>query len=181
MIHEQWVISDHHLFHDNTWAMFRRSDGYPLRPFKSTDEMHQQIIHSHNSVVGEHDYVYFLGDLSFKYTGELDEILYAMKGKKRFVPGNHDDLIKLAPFLQRHFVKANGVWYAGRANTEFPFTLSHTPQRLEQIRWGKYNGHGHTHSNNMDDPHYINLCVEPLNYVPMHFDQIVEIIKQRES
>jgi len=181
MIHEQWVISDHHLFHDNTWRMFKRADGFPLRPFNSTDEMTKKIIHCHNSVVGINDYVYFLGDLSFKYGGELDAVLYAMNGKKRFIPGNHDDLIKLAPFLLKHFKKANGVWYSGKAETDYPFTMSHTPQLLEKIRWGKYNVHGHTHAENEKNPHYINVCVEPLNYTPMHFDQVVEEIKQRES
>jgi calcineurin-like phosphoesterase family protein len=181
MQHEQWVISDHHLFHTNTWLMFKQDGGERLRPFLSNDEMHKEIIEKHNSVVGENDYVYMLGDLSFKYGGELDAILYAMKGKKRFVPGNHDDLIRLAPFLIRHFKKANGVWYSGRGDSEHAFTMSHTPQRLDSIRWGKYNVHGHTHANHLEDTHYINACVEPRKYTPVNFDTIVEEIKQRES
>lgn len=187
--HEKWVISDHHLFHANTWKMFKAPDGVsPLRPFLSNEEMHKVILLCHNSVVGDNDFVYLLGDLTFKYGPEFDNIMYQLKGQFRFVPGNHDDLVQLVNHMH-HFKKAKGVWYAGEGDDDGknPFTMSHVPQRLEQIRWGEYNVHGHTHANYVLDqwgkhhPNYINVCVEPRNFTPVHFDTIHEEIKQRES
>jgi calcineurin-like phosphoesterase family protein len=183
------------LFHDNTWAIFKGPDGQsPLRPFKSREEMHTTIILCHNSVVGVNDYVYFLGDLTFKYGPEFDAVMHQLNGSKRYVPGNHCDLKQMAKHMH-HFKKAKGVWYAGEGDDDgcFPFTMSHVPLLKSQIRWGEHNAHGHTHAYHMMMPHpylkdkevidpaYHNVCVEPRAYVPVNFDTIHEEIKQRES
>lgn len=46
-----WVISDTHWGHSKCWEVFKRSDGSPLRPFSSTEEMDKTMVANWNSVV----------------------------------------------------------------------------------------------------------------------------------
>ncbi len=57
------------------------------------------------------------------------------------------------------------------------FTASHMPLRLEGLRDGDFNVHGHIHQNKMEDPHYINVSVEVRDYTPVNMDTIVFEIK----
>lgn len=183
--HEKWVWSDQHLFHDNTWALFRNGDGYPLRPFKSNTEMHNTMLLNHNNLVGKDDYVYWLGDVTFKYGREFAELICHFNGRKRLIVGNHDRLkgTNLMNFFEKvelwkGFADEDD-WHANIHNPGFTFT--HIPIPLSQLRDGDFNVHGHTHDRSLADQHYINVCVEQLNYTPMHFDQLFQIIRDRKK
>ena len=53
-----FFISDLHLGHTNVLR-------YDNRPFANVNEMHDALVERWNSVVGDDDIVYFLGDLFF--------------------------------------------------------------------------------------------------------------------
>lgn len=77
-----WISSDHHFGHKNiTEFEPRRLD----TPYGQNWEGY--VIKQHNSVVGEHDSVLFLGDFSF-----LDPLKYSQRlnGRKSLILGNHD-------------------------------------------------------------------------------------------
>lgn len=59
------------------------------------------------------------------------------------------------------------------------FTCSHIPLRLESLRDGKVNVHGHIHQNLMKEKGYINVCVEVRDYTPVHMDQIITEVKKQ--
>ena len=178
MIHEKWVISDTHFYHRNTWAMFKKADGSPLRPFNSTDEMNMTMWNNWNKVVMPNDYVYHLGDVTFDYTKTFFNFFRGLNGHKRLILGNHDKIVTGNFILLFEKVE---LWKGITETNKLPWTMSHIPQRLESIRWGNCNIHGHTHDAVLDDPHYINVCVETRNYTPIHFDTIHEEVKQRLS
>ena len=54
-----YVISDHHFYHSNIIKYTRDN-------FKTLEDMHENIIKSHNSIINPDDIVIFLGDFSFK-------------------------------------------------------------------------------------------------------------------
>ena len=170
MTHEKWFISDHHLFHANM-LKFVDDAGKRIRPFNSLEEMHEYMVEKWNSVVKDNDYVYHLGDVTFQYHGKFNEIMHRLKGDKRLIIGNHDKL-KQAGLLQ-HFSKVM-LWHGFK---EEDFTATHMPARLDGLRDGHFNVHGHTHQNNMTDPHYINVSVEVRDYTPVHIDTIIKEIK----
>lgn len=174
MIHEKWAISDTHFFHANI-LKFLDKDGNRIRPFNSLGEMHQKIVENWNSAVGKNDYVYHLGDVTFQYHRPFQELMWSLNGHKRLIVGNHDKLKKEG--LLKHFDKVD-LW---KGFKELNFTMSHMPCLLDNLRDGKYNVHGHTHQRSKEDPRYINVCVEVRDYSPVHFDTLVEEIKQRES
>lgn len=168
--HEKWFISDTHFFHTNI-LKFTDDNGERTRQFNSLDEMHDYMLKQWNSVVGVNDYVYHLGDVTFQYHKPFNELMSQLNGRKRLIIGNHDKIWN--PALQRWFEKAD-LW---KGFKEFDFTATHIPQRLEGLRDGNFNVHGHTHLRNLEDPHYINVCVEQIDYKPIHIEEISKLIQ----
>jgi len=169
MVHEKFFISDTHFFHANI-LKFVNELGHRIRSFHNLEEMHELMIQRWNSVVKDNDYVYHLGDVTFQYHGAFNNLMSRLKGRKRLIVGNHDKIWNVN--LQRWFEKAD-VW---KGFKEGNFTASHFPMRLESLRDGAFNVHGHIHQNHMDDLHYINVSVEVRDYIPVHYDQILKEI-----
>jgi len=115
----RFVVSDHHLGHQNSWEKFKLEDGSPLRPFTSNEEMNETMIERHNAKVKEQDTVYFLGDvvINKKYL----ELVKRMNGRKILVRGNHD-IFKDEEYREVGFEQLHGV----RVFVD-KFILSHIP------------------------------------------------------
>jgi calcineurin-like phosphoesterase family protein len=171
MVHEKFFISDTHFFHTNI-LKFTNDKDERIRPYNSLEEMHEMMVEKWNSVVKDVDYVYHLGDVTFQYHGAFNNLMSRLKGRKRLIVGNHDKIWN--PALQMNFEKVD-LW---KGFKEFNFTASHFPLRLESLRDGAFNVHGHIHQNSMDDPHYINVSVEVRDYTPVHIDQIGQEISK---
>ena len=186
----RFVISDHHLGHTNSWEKFTLSDGSPLRPFTSTEEMNETMIERHNAKVKEQDTVYFLGDvvINKKYL----ELVKRMNGRKILVRGNHD-IFKDEDYREVGFEQIHGV----RVFVD-KFILSHIPLHPDCVSERfRVNVHGHLHANeikmpwgvNADrneiiyadfpDPRYLCVCVEQTDFTPLHFDEVEERIQRR--
>lgn len=172
MIHEQWFISDTHLFHANI-LKFIGKDGARIRPFSSLKEMHDKIVKEWNAVVGANDYVYHLGDVTFQYHNHFVALMHSLNGSKRLIVGNHDKL------KNTHLLSCFKKVVMWRGFKEHNFTASHVPIHPGSIRHGKFNVHGHLHQNLVPDLRYINVCVEHTDYRPLHITEIRQIIKER--
>ena len=83
-----FFISDTHFGHTNAWYRFKREDGTPLRPFKSTEEMDETMIKNWNDKVGPKDRVYHLGDFCMRRK-DLS-VFSRLNGRICLVLGNHD-------------------------------------------------------------------------------------------
>lgn len=79
-----WFTADPEFDHGNIIRILNR-------PFNSLKHMNDEMINRWNSVVGETDTVYILGDFAYK-----NELAFAkqLKGEKYLIPGNHDKLRK---------------------------------------------------------------------------------------
>jgi calcineurin-like phosphoesterase family protein len=186
----RFVISDHHLGHTNSWEKFKLSDGSPLRPFTSTEEMNETMIERHNAKVKDQDTVYFLGDvvINKKYL----ELVKRMNGRKILIRGNHD-IFKDEDYREVGFQQIHGV----RVFVD-KFILSHIPLHPDCVSERfRVNVHGHLHANEVmrtrtnmvhgymtglvtePDPQYLCVCVEQTDFTPLHFDEVEERIQQR--
>ncbi len=183
----RFVVSDHHLGHQNSWEKFKLEDGSPLRPFTSNEEMNETMIERHNAKVKEQDTVYFLGDvvINKKYL----ELVKRMNGRKILIRGNHD-IFKDEEYREVGFQQIHGV----RVFTD-KFIMSHIPLHPDCVTERfRVNVHGHLHANevklsaiDMDtnatkqyiDPRYLCVCVEQTDYTPLHFDEVEERIQDR--
>jgi calcineurin-like phosphoesterase family protein len=168
---DRFFISDTHFFHANI-LRFLNGDGSRLRrEFESVEEMHETMIERWNAVVKHNDRVYHLGDVTFSYKQEFRGLMHRLNGKKRLILGNHDRV--KGTVLLDYFERLE-LW---RGFHEHDFTATHIPLRLDSLRDGRFNVHGHTHRGVMDDPHYINVCVEHRGYAPVHLDTILAEIR----
>ena len=78
-----FFTSDTHFNHTNIIQ-------YCQRPFKSTDEMNEAMIDNWNSIVGEDDTVFHLGDFCLGGAAEWNKILNRLNGRIYLILGNHD-------------------------------------------------------------------------------------------
>jgi calcineurin-like phosphoesterase family protein len=170
-VHNKFFTSDTHFFHANI-LKFLNDDGTRLRhEFGSVEEMHEVMIERWNAVVKQADKVYHLGDVTFRYDKPFRELMHRLNGKKGLLLGNHDRI--KGTCLLDYFEKLE-LW---KGFHEHDFTCSHIPLRLDSLRDGRFNVHGHTHRRTLDDPHYINVSVEPRNYTPVALETILAEIK----
>lgn len=130
-----WVAADPHFSHSNM-IKFTMDDGVtPMRPFKTVEEMDETLIHNWNSVVGDGDRVYLLGDVAFHPSG-FHQVIPQLKGRICLVPGNHEP-----PKMRRYFDLFDDVrGYVVKKG----FVMSHIPLHPASLtKW--HNIHGHLH------------------------------------
>jgi calcineurin-like phosphoesterase family protein len=188
----KFVISDTHFGHTNSWEKFKLSDGSPLRPFTSNEEMDETMIERWNAKVKPEDTVYHLGDVVINR--KHLHLVKRLNGKKRLVRGNHD-IFKDKDYYEVGFDSLYGV----RVFTD-KFILSHIPLHPDCItdRF-KVNVHGHLHANEVTrqivtkpfapvgqrdvvdqiDPRYLCVSVEHTNFEPLSFEEVDERIAKR--
>ena len=80
-----FFTSDEHYLHKNVNRLCNR-------PFDKDDmtEGHEELIRRHNSVVGERDTVWHLGDFCWNYQ-RVGDFISSLNGRHCLVMGNHDD------------------------------------------------------------------------------------------
>lgn len=183
-----FFISDLHLGHKNI-IHFKNKKGIIsrqmvlpnglLRPFESIEEHDDYIIEKINSVVSKEDKTYFVGDIAFGQ--ESLKLIGKIKGYKYLIGGNHD--CYATDSYLKYFNKIFGAKMLDKC------ILSHIPVHPCQLenRY-KVNIHGHMHSYNVkkfnwgklkfeNDPRYINVSCEQLDFLPISYDEIKEKIK----
>lgn len=157
-----FFISDLHLGHEN---MAKH------RGFSCADEMNETIIQRWNIVVNKHDKVFILGDVTMEKT-KFYPLLSKLKGLKEVVLGNHDEPNHV-PELLKHVNKV-----AGMIDYKKKFILTHCPIHPSQLDYRySYNICGHTHSEIIPDPRYLNVCAENIDYTPITLEVLLELNK----
>jgi calcineurin-like phosphoesterase family protein len=171
---KNWFSSDWHLGHNNILK-------YDNRPFKDIDHHDQVIIDNYNSIVGNNDNFYFLGDFALTDSRYVKRRLSELKGNKFFIKGNHDkhDTIKAyeangtylgeqkkividgQAIILNHF--AMRVWDKSHKGSHHLYAHNHGG--LEQVPWGK----------SMD------VCIILNDYYPFEWEQIKKILDAREA
>lgn len=151
-----WFTSDLHLGHKNI-ANFRTQ-------FESELHHREVIKESYHKVVTKRDKVFFLGDVAFTQE-TLEDVGSWVAEKKVLIVGNHcTDQISMKEVV-KHFDEV----YSLKKYKEF--WLSHAPIHPQELR-GKYNLHGHMHFETVDDPRYLNLCLEHTDYTPIDLNEV---------
>lgn len=165
MTKNYWFISDTHFQHKN---ILKFSPG----PFNSVEERDEKIIDSWNSVVKQGDIVYHLGDVFFGDKDSFKSLWTRLKGSKRLIVGNHDDIKFLS---SGSFFKKVYLW---RVWNDKPLIFTHTPLHESCIQErvlqeGGINVHGHTHLKGSPDGPYRSVCVELTDYKPVNLEELI--------
>ena len=159
-----FFIADTHFDDDN----LRR---YENRPFESTRLMNEALVANWNSVVGEEDLVYHLGDV-----GNLS-FLKELKGRKRLIKGNHDLLLN-EEYRQAGFEEV----YDLPVILDGYFILSHNPLYVNR-NMPYANIFGHVHAN----PEYRlysershNVSADVIDFTPIEYDLVKKRISEAD-
>jgi calcineurin-like phosphoesterase family protein len=167
-----FFTSDTHFGHANIIK-------YCKRPFSSTEEMDNALIHNWNSVVGPEDTVYHLGDFAVG-GGPAAPYLRRLNGKIQFCLGNHDKR------LMRSYLDSGWEF-------DIPHLREVTVDKQEIILchyamkvWnGSHKGHwqlyGHSHGTLPDDPTTLScdVGVDCWNYFPVSMEQLRDKMKTK--
>jgi calcineurin-like phosphoesterase family protein len=139
------------------------------RGFINEVHMNEYIVDKWNSVVNKRDHVFILGDVTMEKTLYYP-VLSLLKGTKTVVMGNHDEpqhVVELLKYVNK---------VAGMIDYKKQFILTHCPIHPSQLEFRySYNIHGHVHENSLDDPRYINVSAEVINYEPIEFSKLCQI------
>ena len=151
-----WLTSDLHLGHKNI---------HKFRTQFESEEHHREVIkENYHKVVTKRDKVFFLGDVAF--TQEcLEDVGTWVAERKVLIVGNH--CVQDIPMSEivKHFDEV----YSLLKYKEY--WLSHAPIHPNELR-GKYNLHGHVHYASLDDPRYLNCCLENTDYAPIDLNEV---------
>jgi len=158
-----FFTSDCHFDHKNIIK-------YCDRPFNDVDEMNETIIRNWNSVVGENDFVYHLGDFSF-HNKDPYHWLDRLNGNIILIQGNHDRKFDKAMEYGAVIFKEKEVVVI---ECGVEITLSHYPPEEDVILDGLYL-YGHTHRDvtpNCQLAHHVGC--DSWNFTPVTLKQILE-------
>ena len=190
-----WFTSDTHYGHKNIVlgeTEWRDSSGNKpinsVRNFEGSDDMNQTIINNINSLVGEDDYLFHLGDWSFGGVENIKKFRDSIKCKNIvLLLGNHDHHIRnnnenvkdlfldVADYIE---LKVTNDHHTGSQK----FVLCHYPI----ISWNKqYYGakmlHGHQHKKGLDiitQDDRMDVGVDGTDGLkPYHLNEVVQKLK----
>ena len=162
-----FVTSDPHFGHQGV-CEFLTDTGEKVRPWDNAEEMNEELVRRHNSVVSNSDKVYYLGDIAFNKKNL--SILDRLNGKKVLIKGNHDQE-KIQEYL-KYFYDVRGVHVYKK------FLMSHIPIHPDSLGRFRGNIHGHLHTNRLllpsgeIDTRYISACVECTDFTPISFEDL---------
>ncbi len=164
-----WLISDTHFDHTNIIK-------YCNRPFVSTKEMNEYILHIWHTTIKPDDIVYFLGDMAFG-RGSRKPRWWASRlcGKITWIKGSHDHGVRPSSIVGgiERVVKSFMISCDG-----LEFMLVHDTFDAVVNGWHGWVIHGHNHDNR---PHIdnrfghkqVNVSVEVIDYKPVSLAEIV--------
>ena len=163
-----WFTSDWHLGHSNIIKSCNR-------PFASLKEMHEMLLHNHNSVVTPTDTVYHLGDLSYKINYEMMRLSFQRyNGKFHIIKGNHDKPGYLQSLKDAKLIESYQDVLGVSINGQYIW-LSHYPHRSwNQSSHGSWHLHGHSHGNMPPFMSSFDVGTDNWNYFPISFEQVSE-------
>ena len=166
-----WLISDNHFNHQKIIE-------YCNRPFKTVEQMNEEMIKKWNSVVKEDDKIYHLGDFGFGSKEQIANIISKLNGRIFLILGNHDN--------------HTPQWYRDAGVKEVYdhpiiikdfIVLSHAPQPfICDSRTPYVNFFGHVHDSKMFEtygPRHFCACVERHNYKPVNIEEVIKYFQEK--
>lgn len=173
-----YITSDLHLGHDRDFI-------YGPRGFSNIKEHDETIIKNWNEIVKNEDIVYILGDIMLNDNKKGLAYLKSLKGKKKFIRGNHDndERWKLIRQVGEIIGYATIIEYNGDR-----FYLSHyptitTPKDVIKSH-SLYCLYGHTHSKEKfynDNPNIYNVSVDANDLKPISIEDIKKNIENKKK
>ena len=158
-----WFTADEHYGHKNIIK-------YCDRPFKTDEEMDQTLIDNHNSVVGENDVVFHIGDFTLRSRNFAQSIIRQLNGSHVFLEGSHDRWLK-----QSHAEQIRTL-----TTDSYMIVMCHYCLRTWHCsHYGAYHVYGHSHGKLPPIGKSWDIGVDNNHYLPVSLEQLVNIMDNR--
>lgn len=176
-----FIISDTHFGHKN----MIKFENMPARnKFKSIADMDEYIIENWNSVVGQDDIVYHLGDFSLSSNGYTNQILERLNGNICLIIGNHDSSLMKSKNINhftsiQHYKEINYVY----KNKNYQICMMHYPIAIwNRMHYGSIHFFGHQHNNFKQKGRCCDVGVDTdlSNFKPILIEDAIEHCLQYE-
>jgi len=148
-----------------------------IRPqFKTIEEHDQFVVDSINEVVNPKDTLYILGDTVIRELGwfYINQINCRNKIK---IPGNHCG--ERTPIREVFFKSITGAHARRLPSSEIGAVFTHIPVHPSCLDRWQVNVHGHLHDQLIDDPRYLCVSCEAVNFKPINMEEIRDIFISR--
>lgn len=177
-----FFTADLHLGHANIIK-------YCNRPFPSLHDMNKTLINNWNSVVGEKDVVYILGDLCLADIKSGIKMVRSLKGRKILIQGNHDAKLCKKGEYKKCFeyikdletIKVDDPLARGGVQT---IVLCHYAMKVWNKRhFGSWQLYGHSHGSLPDDPFskQMDVGVDPNKFFPLTYEEVRDRMAMKQS
>lgn len=173
-----FLTSDLHFGHDRGFL-------YEPRGFDNIGDHDETVIQNWNSIVGEDDDVYILGDLMLNDNAHGIECIKRLNGHLHIIYGNHDTDArkKIYDELDAEIIG----WATMLKYKKYHFYLSHYITltgnlEAESLHQCAINLYGHTHQQTnfyQDNPFNYHVGLDSHNNTPILLDDIIEEIKSK--
>jgi calcineurin-like phosphoesterase family protein len=138
------------------------------RPYANIAEMDEDMIVRWNSVVGDDDVIYHLGDFGLAPVDNLQGIFKRLRGKKIAVLGNHDGSRTRLLRVGFQAVAARTIELEdGTILVHDPYSDSNLGNAKKRVLCG------HIHNLWRDDGTWHNVGVDVRDFTPVTMDQIM--------
>jgi len=183
-----FFTADTHFNHDNIIR-------YCQRPFKNAEKMNETLITNWNSVVGEKDTVYHLGDFGFfgsKRVLTLADIVAQLKGNIIVIPGSHDKGVANLdqPALNRVTIQRpshslfmiappllTAMFQTGQPALQ-AIVMCHYAMRVWPLsHYGSWQLFGHSHGHLKPQGKQWDVGVDANDFFPVSLDQLKAIMQ----
>lgn len=147
---------------------------YRYRPFATVEEMNEQMVSRWNSVVGENDVVYHLGDFAIS-NEDIERYAPLLNGEVHLLIGNHDQK-KDRNLINDVFHEVHDDPFVLEIPGEIPLWVCHYPlQRRSEIGGIPcYCASGHIHDLWKISMNMVNVGVDCWNFAPISIDVIFD-------
>lgn len=162
----RWFTSDTHFYHKNIIKFCRPE-------FDSVEEMNRHLVESWNSVVGDEDTVFHLGDVAFAGTAKTFDIIDRLKGYKVLIKGNHD--LGRSKMKARGFDEVHDSLHLWDDAHDRPVYLSHKPRYDKLDEWALC---GHVHQRWARVGNTVNVGVDVWGYWPITLEKAFKALPQ---
>lgn len=164
-----YAIADLHLGHGTGVLRFRTQ-------FETVEEHDRFVIDSINEVVNPNDTLYLLGDTVIREAGWFWINKINCRNMVE-IPGNHCG--ERTPIREVFFKSIMGAYARRLPSSDIGAVFTHIPVHPSCLDRWQVNVHGHLHDQVIDDPRYLCVSCEAVDYRPVNMEQIRDIFKSR--
>jgi len=164
-----YTIADLHLGHGPGILQIRPQ-------FKTIEEHDKHVVKCINEVVNPNDTLYVLGDVVIREAGWV--WFYKINCRNIvLVPGNHCG--ERTPVRGVFFKAITGAHARRLPSSTIGAVFTHIPVHPSCLDRWTVNVHGHLHDQKIDDPRYLCVSCEAVDYRPINMEVIRDIFKSR--